>query len=247
MSEGRSSGELKWKRKRTMEAKLKGMREAKMAKLAASRDEQGSLGSTSLGGGTPPPGPSRELPENESPPEESDSENERPGDDDSSSDSESDFDQEKAQVIIDDWMVSLPSATRKMLSVALVESFMTRLKMKSTAAALEAASITGLNEKTVRRYRKEFYENKGHFKEEKRGKYQQHCLYNNENLCMEAARFVRENGCKKGEACLNAKLFCQWVNSDLLPSRDLPPNLPRRISVRTATRWLHRLGFYHKN
>ena len=245
MSEGRSRGDLKWKRKRTMEAKLKAMREAKMAKLAVSREEPGSLGSTSSGAGAaePLPGPSSELPENQSPPEESDSENERPGDDKSSSDSESDFDQEKAQTIIDDWMVSLPSATRKMLSVVLVESFMTRLKMKSTAAALEAASITGFNEKTVRRYRKEFYENKGHFKEEKRGKYQRQCLFNDENLRMEAAMFVRENGCKKGEANLNAKLFCQWVNNDLLPSSDLPPNLPRMISVRTATRWLHRLGF----
>ena len=141
-------------------------------------------------------------------------------------------------------MVSLPSATRKMLSVVLVESFMTRLKMKRTAAALEAASITGFNEKTVRRYRKEFYENKGHFKEEKRGKYQRHCLFNNENLRMEAAMFIRENGCKKGEANFNAKFFCQWVNNEMLPSSDVPPNLPRMISVRTATCWLHRLSFH---
>ena len=48
---------------------------------------------------------------------------------------------------------------------------------------------------------------------------------------------------RKSEANLNAKLFCQWVNNDLLPSSDLQPNLPRMISVRTATCWLHRLGF----
>ena len=140
-------------------------------------------------------------------------------------------------------MVSLPAYSRKMFSVLLTETLMNRLKMKSTAAALEAASATGLNEKTVRKYRKEFYENKGSFKDEKRGKYMHHCLLNDENLRLEAAMFIREHGYRKGEANLNAKLFCQWVNNELLPSSNLAPNMPRSISVRTATRWLHRLGF----
>ena len=116
--------------------------------------------------------------------------------------------------------------------------------MKSTAAALEVASATGLNEKTVRKYRKEFYENKGSFKDEKRGKYMRHCLLNEVNLRLEAAMFIREHGYRKGEANLNAKSFCQWVNNDLLPSSNLAPNMPRSISVRTATRWLHKKGAY---
>ena len=62
-------------------------------------------------------------------------------------------------------------------------------------------------------------------------------LLNDENLRLEAAMFVREHGYRKGEANLNAKSFCQWVNNELLPSSDLPPNMPRSISVRTATRW----------
>ena len=70
------------------------------------------------------------------------------------------------------------------------------------------------------------------------------CLLNNENLCLEAAMCVREHGNKKGETNLNAKLFSQWVNSNLLPSSDLAPNLPWTISVRTAIRWLHHLGFH---
>ena len=51
------------------------------------------------------------------------------------------------------------------------------------------------------------------------------------------------NAYRKGEANMTATSFCQWVNNDLLPSYHLPPNLPRTISVRTATRWLHKLGF----
>ena len=57
------------------------------------------------------------------------------------------------------------------------------------------------------------------------------------------------NAYPKGKANMMAASFCQWVNNDLLPSYYLPPNLPRTISVRTATRWLPRLGFrlqFHK-
>ena len=32
------------------------------------------------------------------------------------------------------------------------------------------------------------------------------------------------------------------MNNELLPSHNLAPNLPRTISVRTANRWLHRMG-----
>ena len=42
---------------------------------------------------------------------------------------------------------------------------------------------------------------------------------------------------------MTAGSFCAWVNKELLPSRNLPPNFPRSIGLRTATRWLHRLGY----
>ena len=55
--------------------------------------------------------------------------------------------------------------------------------------------------------------------------------------------WVRQNAHKKGAANMTAASFCEWVNNDLLPSSTLPPYFPHAISVRTATRWLHRLGF----
>ena len=63
--------------------------------------------------------------------------------------------------------------------------------MNMMDAAKEAASITSC-EKTVRQYRKEFYTQKGKFKEGKQGKYKGHCLLNDENLRFEAAMWVRE-------------------------------------------------------
>ena len=93
---------------------------------------------------------------------------------------------------------------------------------------------TGFNEKTVRRYRKQFIEGKGKFEEGKQGKYECHCLLHEEELRLDAAMWARENAYKKGEANMTAGKFCQWVNNELLPSHNLAPNLPRTISVRTA-------------
>ena len=160
-----------------------------------------------------------------------------------SSDDDDTFDEEKAQTCFDDWMVSLPALDRKMLAVSLSQCFITRQKMKLTDAVKKAGSFVGVNEKTVRKYRKEYFSNHGRFLETKRGKYTRQCLLNNEDLRLEASIWVHENAHKKGGANMTALSFCQWVNDTLLEQHDLPANLPRRISLRTATRWLHHLGF----
>ena len=115
------------------------------------------------------------------------SENERPesGDDTTcTSDSDSEFD---SQTVFDDWVVSLSLLDRKMLAVLLTETLQKRFNIKSTAAALEAAWVTGFNEKTVHYYRKEFMQNKGKFREEQRGKYKRICLFNDEDLRLRAS------------------------------------------------------------
>ena len=68
------------------------------------------------------------------------------------------------------------------------------------------------------------------------GKYKRICLFNKESLHLV---YVRKNAVKKGAPNLVARDFCHWVNK-LLPSSDL---LLHTITVRTATRWLNRLGF----
>lgn len=173
----------------------------------------------------------------------SESENKRDLSGSSSDDADSPFDNNMAQDIFDDWVVSLPLTERKMLAVMLMETVQKRFNIKSTAAALEATWITGFNEKTVRKYRKEFFENRGKFKDEARGKYKRFCLFNEEALCLQASMWIRENAVKKGAPNLVARRFCQWVNNELLPSSDLSPNLSRSITVTTATRWLHWLEF----
>ena len=153
-----------WQKKRRNLLALATARAAKMRKLSSDTDVEPTA-SRPL---DPKPGPSRTiettagqspsaLTDGESSARESDSESERG---DSSSDEEGEFD---AQEAFDDFIVSLPLLERKTLSVLLMHSFRTRQKMSVSDAAREAASISGYNERTVRRYSKEFFDNRGRF------------------------------------------------------------------------------------
>lgn len=87
---------------------------------------------------------------------------------------------------------------------------------------------------------KEFQDNNYSFKE---GKYERLLVLNDEGLRERACEFVRANAFKKGEPNMTSLSFLEFVNNTLLPSHHLPPNFPRSISLRTAIRWLHQLGF----
>ena len=110
-------------------------------------------------------------------------------------------------------------------------------------AATEAGSVVGFNEKTVCRYRNDFFANEGHFPIQLQGKYEGHCVHHDEAMNHKAAEWVREHAFVKGEPNMTAQSFCEWVNNDLIPSSHLPPHFPPSTSLRTAVRWLHHLGF----
>ena len=161
----------------------------------------------------------------------------------SESDEEGEFDQQKAQEIFDDFVLSLPLEQRRLLGVILMESFKSRQKMNVKDAAREAGSIIGFNEKTIRRHRNDFFSNKGKLTLSRQGKYERHCVYHDEDLNRKAREWVRENAFKKGAPNMNAAAFCEFVNNKLLPSSHLPPFFPRSVSLRTAVHWLRHLGF----
>ena len=66
---------------------------------------------------------------------------------------EKEVDQQRAQEIFDDWMVSLRLDQRWMLVVILMESFKCRQRMNVKDATQKAGLIVGFSEKTVRRHR----------------------------------------------------------------------------------------------
>ena len=56
-------------------------------------------------------------------------------------------------------------------------------------------------------------------------------------------QYVRENTNVKGRPNLTKHTFCRWVNEELLPNAVLEPGFPRHVSVETARKWLHEMGF----
>jgi hypothetical protein len=234
-----SEGDKKWKKRRLSLAKAERMRAAKRARAAEASASSSPIAEFTPETSSNEPGPSG-LQQEISVAHRAERDTNNLTDEGESSSSESDFDEDAAQGVFDDWVASLRSYDRKLLSVALLEAFKTRQGMLLMDAAQESASFTGFNEKTVRRYRKQFFDG---FEDMKQGKYERCCLLNEEELRLDAVMWARENAYKKGEANMTAGKFCQWVNNELLPSHVLSSNLPRTISVRTANRWLHQLGF----
>ena len=73
-----------------------------------------------------------------------------------------------------------------MLAVILIKSFKNRQGMKVKDAAQEAGSIVGFNEKTVWRYRNDFFNNKGYPSKFHQSKYNRHRIYRNEDMNQKA-------------------------------------------------------------
>ena len=116
------------------------------------------------------------------------------------------------------------------------------LKKTDTAAAV--GDILQKNERTIRRWIDDFASNEGEFSDSQQGHYTRSTtLMSNDGLCEKARVYIRENAAPKGRPNLTAAAFCQWVNNDLLPNSTLEPGYPRRVSVETARKWLHDLGF----
>lgn len=255
-----------WYRKRRLSAKMERIRAGKFSKSCADSTPSTSHGVAPLQAGT-------DVPTNEQPLEEAagtHSSNE-PGSSEhesritsfdesfslpidnhvsdvdlsSSSDEEyiSDFTLDDAQQVYRDWISEQPKETVKTLSVMMMDTFMNRFGLTVVAAASECGLIFGPNEKTIRRWRNDFYGNQGDFTASKQGKHSRPFVLNDENCRREASKWVRCNASVKGEPNMTAAKFRDWVNSSLLPNADLPPGLPRQIQERTAVKWLHELGF----
>ena len=97
--------------------------------------------------------------------------------DESENEDEQPFTYEDAQKVYDDFMPSIERSTLKLVCVALMDNFVHGFHLKEVAAAQEVGSMFGFNEKTVRYWRKDFYENRGEFTESRQGKYTREHAY----------------------------------------------------------------------
>ena len=169
-----------------------------------------------------------------------------PDDVESSSESEEPFTPDAVKDVFGTWVKSLYKDDVRMMSVMFTDMLLERFHMTLVGAATETGRLVGYNEKTIRCWRKDFYENGGEFSDLQQGKHKRPYVLDDEECRHKALQWARENAYKKGEPNMTSSLFCEWVNNDLLPNSNLAPGFPRRIAPRTGARWLNDLGFPHQ-
>ena len=148
-----------------------------------------------------------------------------------------------ADSFCEDWATHLDRDDRVSLGLFLYFQLTKVLSMGETKAAEVAGMMIGKSERTIREWRSHFIEN-GEIPECKQGKYQRSgVLWTSEELNKMASDYIRSNANVKGKPNLTVSQFCHWVNNDLLPNETLEPGFPRKISVETARKWMHELGF----
>ena len=147
------------------------------------------------------------------------------------------------ETFCEDWVCHLDRDDRVSLGLFLCFQLSKYLQLGETKAAELSGMMIGKSDKAVREWRAYFNDN-GEIPESKQGKYQRSgIVWNNEALNKKATRYIREHANVKGQPNLTVRMFCQWVNDDLLPNETLEPGFPRKISVETARKWMHELGF----
>ena len=149
-----------------------------------------------------------------------------------------------AKLCYEDWLSTLQRDDTQMMAMMIYDNYVERFGLLKTAAAKEVGLLLGVNEKTVRKWRAEFYLNGGVFSETSQGKHSRYIVVDDEEYKDIALKWIRENAVVKGKPNLTATMFCEWLNTELLPLvADHHPEAPKNVSTSTATRWLHKLGF----
>ena len=69
-------------------------------------------------------------------------------------------------------------------------------------------------------------------------------MLDDEECRSQAFGWLRQHSYAKGDPVMTRTRFAHWVNNSLLPNVHLPPGFPHSISPRTASKWLHDLGFH---
>ena len=114
--------------------------------------------------------------------------------------------------------IIVPSSIATVMSVTLMNNLIHRFNTREVAAAQEVGPLFVFNEKPVRYWRKDSYDNKGEFTESRQGMYfRDHVLYD-ENFFKMATDWVHENRYRKGKPNV---MFCQWVNNKPLMNCNL--------------------------
>ena len=78
---------------------------------------------------------------------------------------------EDTAAIYSDWISDMKRVDKQKMAMMLYDSYVERLRLQKTEAAREVGLFLGVNDKTVRLWRRELLCNGGEFSEDSRGKY----------------------------------------------------------------------------
>ena len=143
----------------------------------------------------------------------------------------------EANVVYDQWLNSQPKDSLKTMATMVMDMLIDRLNFTTVGAAAEVGMLLNLSEKTVRTWRRDFYQNKGHFTESKQGKHSRNSILDDENLRSKAATWVRANATVRGEPNMTGAKFGLWVNSPLcrlasrMPARDSTTDSGKMVTL----------------
>ena len=107
------------------------------------------------------------------------------------SDDGSNFTITETKVVYDQWLNSQPKDDLKTMATMVMDMLMDRLNLTTVGAAAEVGLLLNLSEKSVRTWRRDFYQNKGRFTESKQEKHSWNNILDDENLRPKAATWVR--------------------------------------------------------
>ena len=141
------------------------------------------------------------------------------------------------------WVQSRPLDDLKMISLVLYELFRQEVGLGIMAASEKSAEIVARTARTIRTWRRDFIDNRGEFSPYMRGKYARPSLISQEDVRTKAAKWARSNACVRGMPNMTLASFAHNLNTNIIPKLNLPYGFPRAISISTASRFLHSLGF----
>ena len=188
---------LSHKRKASLLTQAQRMRDAKASKRREESGEDTPTGSSSQDESILLPGPVTGE----------DSDEWEGSDEDSDSEFEGTFTREDADGVYQDWLVGVDRDDVKMLALMVHDNYTERFGLTNTAAAAEVGLLLGFNEKTIRRWRKDFYTNKREFSEYRRGKYVRYAVLEDEEYRDMTLEWIRANAYTKGSPNMPALRF----------------------------------------
>ena len=151
------------------------------------------------------------------------------------------FNVEDAKELYRDWVAKQSPEVRKMVGLISVDILLEQCKATKRGACTVAESFVGTSERTLRKWRGEFYA-EGEIQRSARGGNLKNPL--NGDIKKEVIEWLRRQTAKRNNR-LTVSSFCRWLNNEFLPAHTQIQ--VDKVSRVTAWRWMYSLGFRFNN